>query len=97
MTPESSPVSAGIDAGLVERVRVLEAQVDAVIRALHLTTVAAKPASEWLDATLAKINPGPFDTAIPPDACIHGYPPANSDGTCPSCGRTRPTSPGAAQ
>lgn len=57
---------------LDERVRVLEEQVAALITALHLTTVAAKPASEWLDASLAKINPGPFDTAIPP--CV--LPPA---------------------
>lgn len=39
-----------------ERLAKVEAQIDTLTRALHLTTVAAKPASEWLDAQMAKID-----------------------------------------
>lgn len=47
------------------RVSKLEAQVDALTRALHLLTVAHKPTSEWLDATMAKIDE---THVIPPGA-----------------------------
>jgi hypothetical protein len=43
---------------LEERVAKLEAQVDVLTRALHLTTVAAKPTSEWLDAKMKQIEAG---------------------------------------
>lgn len=38
------------------RIARLEAQMDVLTRALHLSLVAAKPASEWLDASMAKID-----------------------------------------
>lgn len=65
--------SAEIDA----RVSRLEAQVDALTRALHLTTVAAKPTSEWLDAQMEKIErthviPPEEDYGTNATACAHG-------------------------
>lgn len=39
-----------------DRLTKLEAQVAALTTALHLSLVSAKPASEWLDAQMEKIN-----------------------------------------
>lgn len=44
------------DARTDRRLKLLEARVDALTTALHLLTVSAKPTSEWLDATMAKIG-----------------------------------------
>lgn len=52
---ELAPVERDIIA-LQERVRVLEAEVTAVIAAVHLMGVSAKPTSDWLDAKLAGIR-----------------------------------------
>lgn len=43
-------------AEVVERVRVLEEQIKAVITAVHLQSVSAKPTSDWLDKVLAGIR-----------------------------------------
>ncbi len=41
---------------LQARVAKLEARIDVLTRGLQLTLVAAKPASEWIDANMAKID-----------------------------------------
>lgn len=48
----------------------------------------------WLDAAdnfldALTVNPDLATRVIPPAECDHQYPPANSDGTCPACGKTR--------
>jgi len=47
-----SEYTADYDARLAK----VEAQIDALTRALHLLTVAHKPTSEWLDKTMADID-----------------------------------------
>lgn len=35
----------------------------------------------------------PLERSTTPDGCDHTYPPANTDGTCPSCGKPRVITP----
>jgi hypothetical protein len=58
----SEQQATDIDARLAR----VEAQVDALTRALHLTLVAAQPTSKWLDAQMAKIDAE--HTVSPPES-----------------------------
>lgn len=55
------------DADYDARLARLEAQVDTLTRALHLTLVSAQPTSKWLDAKMAEI-----DAAIPAEHRLIG-------------------------
>lgn len=82
------------DARIARRLDRLEAEVDALTRALHLLTVAHKPTSEWLDKKMQEIEgtyatppaqkpppPGPGATAsaVTEVAITRDLPPGEGD------------------